>query len=308
MDDFREWLSDNLRYIMLGLFILLVLGVLFLGIKFISAKVSDQDSEQTKQEIQEEQPVENEETTAEEPAEKPEVTPEEVSPQVQELEKEVYPDVNAVIQTYYTALGGKDIAEIKSVVDNLDATEEAKITKDPYIESYSNVETYTVNGPEEGTYIVYAAYTYKFKDIDTQVPGLSQLYVCSDETGRLYISTKEQDAQTQEYIAGTMELADVKSLIADVQKKYTTALERDEKLKAFIEGLGIGSSEAASAEDGSMITVKSDCNVRKEPNEDAEVLGKLQEGMQVTKTGTHGTWIAISYEGATGYVRSDLFQ
>ncbi len=33
LDNFREWLSDNLRYILLGLAILVVLVVLFFGIR-----------------------------------------------------------------------------------------------------------------------------------------------------------------------------------------------------------------------------------------------------------------------------------
>nr|WP_288884945.1 hypothetical protein [uncultured Blautia sp.] len=36
LDNFREWLSDNLRYILLGLAILVVLVVLFFGIKALT--------------------------------------------------------------------------------------------------------------------------------------------------------------------------------------------------------------------------------------------------------------------------------
>ena len=36
MDDFREWLSDNLRYFMLGGAILIIVVVLFLGIRACS--------------------------------------------------------------------------------------------------------------------------------------------------------------------------------------------------------------------------------------------------------------------------------
>ena len=43
MDDFREWLSDNLRYIMLGLGIVLVLAILFFGIRFLTNKLSDDE-------------------------------------------------------------------------------------------------------------------------------------------------------------------------------------------------------------------------------------------------------------------------
>ena len=43
LDNFREWLSDNLRYILLGLAILVVLVVLFFGIKALTGGASDKD-------------------------------------------------------------------------------------------------------------------------------------------------------------------------------------------------------------------------------------------------------------------------
>ena len=308
MDNFREWLSDNLRYILLGLFIILALAVIFLGIRFLSSRVgSDDETAQVQQEAADEEIKEDAsaDAAANEPTAAPEGT---VAPEKVPLEKEAYPEVTTVIQTYYTALGNKDTAGIKSVVDSLDATEEAKITKDPYIEDYGDVETYTVEGPSEGTYVVFARYTYKFKDIDTAVPGLSQLYVCTDEDGKLYIATREQDQQTQEYIENTLDLQEVQELREEVEADYETALESDENLRDFIENIGVGTSKAASAAEGDQLTVKSDCNVRSEPSEEGEILGKLGEGQQVTKMGSEGDWIEITYEEQTGYVRSDLFE
>ena len=308
MDNFREWLSDNLRYILLGLFIILALAVIFLGIRFLSSRVgSDDETAQVQQEAPDEEIKEDAsaDAAANEPTAAPEGT---VAPEKVPLEKEAYPEVTTVIQTYYTALGNKDTAGIKSVVDSLDATEEAKITKDPYIEDYGDVETYTVEGPSEGTYVVFARYTYKFKDIDTAVPGLSQLYVCTDEDGKLYIATREQDQQTQEYIENTLDLQEVQELREEVEADYETALESDENLRDFIENIGVGTSKAASAAEGDQLTVKSDCNVRSEPSEEGEILGKLGEGQQVTKMGSEGDWIEITYEEQTGYVRSDLFE
>lgn len=308
MDNFREWLSDNLRYILLGLFIILALAVIFLGIRFLSSRVgSDDETAQMQQEASDDEIKEDAsaDAAANEPTAAPEGT---VAPEKVPLEKEAYPEVTTVIQTYYTALGNKDTAGIKSVVDSLDATEEAKITKDPYIEDYGDVETYTVEGPSEGTYVVFARYTYKFKDIDTAVPGLSQLYVCTDEDGKLYIATREQDQQTQEYIENTLDLQEVQELREEVEADYETALESDENLRDFIENIGVGTSKAASAAKGDQLTVKSDCNVRSEPSEEGEILGKLGEGQQVTKMGSEGDWIEITYEEQTGYVRSDLFE
>ena len=308
MDNFREWLSDNLRYILLGLFIILALAVIFLGIRFLSSRVgSDDETAQVQQEASDDEIKEDAsaDAAANEPTAAPEGT---VAPEKVPLEKEAYPEVTTVIQTYYTAMGNKDTAGIKSVVDSLDATEEAKITKDPYIEDYGDVETYTVEGPSEGTYVVFARYTYKFKDIDTAVPGLSQLYVCTDEDGKLYIATREQDQQTQEYIENTLDLQEVQELREEVEADYETALESDENLRDFIENIGVGTSKAASAAEGDQLTVKSDCNVRSEPSEEGEILGKLGEGQQVTKMGSEGDWIEITYEEQTGYVRSDLFE
>ena len=308
MDNFREWLSDNLRYILLGLFIILALAVIFLGIRFLSSRVgSDDETAKVQQEASDDEIKEDAsaDAAANEPTAAPEGT---VAPEKVPLEKEAYPEVTTVIQTYYTALGNKDTAGIKSVVDSLDATEEAKITKDPYIEDYGDVETYTVEGPSEGTYVVFARYTYKFKDIDTAVPGLSQLYVCTDEDGKLYIATREQDQQTQEYIENTLDLQEVQELREEVEADYETALESDENLRDFIENIGVGTSKAASAAEGDQLTVKSDCNVRSEPSEEGEILGKLGEGQQVTKMGSEGDWIEITYEEQTGYVRSDLFE
>ena len=62
------------------------------------------------------------------------------------------------------------------------------------------------------------------------------------------------------------------------------------------------------AEVGSVVTVKSNCNVRAEASVDSEKLGELTAGQQVTKTGSEGDWIQIDFEGQTGYVRGDLFQ
>ena len=41
LDNFREWLSDNLRYILLGLAILVVLLVLFFGVRAVTGAGSE---------------------------------------------------------------------------------------------------------------------------------------------------------------------------------------------------------------------------------------------------------------------------
>lgn len=56
------------------------------------------------------------------------------------------------------------------------------------------------------------------------------------------------------------------------------------------------------------MTVTEGCNVRAEANSDSDIIGGLDEGTEVTKTGQEGDWIQIDYEGQTGYVYSGLLQ
>ena len=45
MDNFREWLSDNLRYILLGLAVILLLIIAFFAIKLVRGIGSPKTSE-----------------------------------------------------------------------------------------------------------------------------------------------------------------------------------------------------------------------------------------------------------------------
>ena len=305
MNNFKEWLSDNLRYFMLGFFVILILVLAFFGIRFVSAKIADKPQEvpvtQGTSEVTEEPKQEDESEGVATP------TPAEELDSDNQLEKNAHPQVNAIIQSYYRALGEKDINGIKDVVDELDPAEEAKITKDQNMDGYSNVVVYTKDGLSEGEYVVFASYNYKFKGVEALVPGLSQLYVRTREDGTLYISMQEDDEKTQQHVTKTMQDADVEALIQEVKEEYAKAQE-DEELRNFIANLGIASSAAASAEEGSTVTIKGNCNVRATASADGEVIEQLQTGTKVTKTGTEGEWIQISYEGKTGYVRSDLFE
>ena len=54
LDNFREWLSDNLRYILLGLAILVVLVVLFFGAKALFGSGDKDKGSEPKQKTEQE--------------------------------------------------------------------------------------------------------------------------------------------------------------------------------------------------------------------------------------------------------------
>ena len=85
-------------------------------------------------------------------------------------------------------------------------------------------------------------------------------------------------------------------------------LDFEDAYQAFAEVARLGEEAGASTDNGTTMTVTEGCNVRAEANSDSDIIGGLDEGTEVTKTGQEGDWIQIDYEGQTGYVYSGLLQ
>ncbi len=307
MDNFREWLSDNLRYILLGLAILAVLAVIIFGVWFLSGRWKDSQDTAEQQQTEEQKkddgdsPQESEDTPQE-----PETTPEAGTDQ-DLLEKNAYPEVNELVTAYYTALTNRDTETLKTLVDQLDSSEETAIENSRYIESYNSVDTYTKPGVEDGSYVILAVYEHKYAGYDTVLPGVSCMYAAVGDDGTLRI-VAEPSQEQQDRMDEVTNSEDVQALISEKQKEYDDTVASDAALSAYLSELGVEVSAAMDAKDGSVVTVKSNCNVRAEASVDSEKLGELTAGQQVTKTGSEGDWIQIDFEGQTGYVRGDLFQ
>ena len=199
MDDFREWLSDNLRYIMLGLGIVLVLAILFFGIRFLTNKLSDDEGKENK------------------------------PPQTQQSDVGSEP----------AALSSRDVETLRGILDGFSQEDSDLIASSDYIQGYQNVETYTKKGLKDGEYVVFAAYDLKFVNIDTALPGLSQLYVFQDENGALKIAGEAMSEETESYMEQICQDEDVKTLISDVQLRADAAREGDPALSTFLGELGI---------------------------------------------------------------------
>ena len=161
LDNFREWLSDNLRYILLGLAILAVLLILFFGGRAIFRALNSGPA-------QEEQQTEQENNTSENAG-----SEEEEATDTNALEENAYPEVNTLIESFYAAWGQKNADAMRELTDNFTSTDEAKVVNATYIESYDNIQVYTKQGLDENSYVVFVSYDLKFQGIDTPAPGRS---------------------------------------------------------------------------------------------------------------------------------------
>lgn len=302
IDDIREWISDNLRYIVLGVGILFVVLLIFLGVRLVSNKGGSSSKGSSSSSVTPQAP----EDSRVEGSQGSQVVPEGGAAASVAVSNDAA--LVTLIQNYYQALSTQNVDTIRGLVDQLTAEDEASIAAATDIESYSNVVAYTKPGPEEGSWVVYARYDYKYKNYSTVLPGLSQLYVCTNTDGSYYISNGTMEESAQDYIRNQVEEADVKALVQEVQTAADTALAADQNLNNYLNNKGQMVSDALHAAVGTELTIKSKCNVRAAADVTSAKLGTLSEGAKVVKQGGEGDWIQIEYEGQTGYVRYDLFE
>ena len=207
MDDFREWLSDNLRYFELGGAILLVVLVLFFGIRACrGGRSSRSDSGGQKTAARESQT----------PVQESEVTEEDTDPVVLDPLTEADKDVDKVIRRYYEARSLKDVEGVRAVVDELDPTAETSISNDLFT-NYQVADISTKHGLGESALVAVVTYTYDCTGIKTPVPAMDQLYLTQDTQGEWKIDgDASSDTQISSFMRAIASDADVAELIAQV--------------------------------------------------------------------------------------------
>lgn len=304
-DDFREWLSDNLRYFMLGGGILLVVLVLFFSVRACTRLRRGNSGEETAQE----------ETTSEETVVEETVTPAPEGDSSNTAQEPVLEENNEEIRDlltrFYDALGSKDVTQLRTIVDNLLPEDEARITNsNDFIEKYTLGDIYTAKGLTEDSRVVFACYDFTCTGIETPAPALAELYVVKDAEGEWKVDGSAwEDSEITKF---TQELAnekEVTDLLADVQTRNDEARASDADLAKFLDGLGdeVIVSFGSKGEQTTVTMVTNvQCNVRAEPSTESESLGILDEGTEVTVLGDEGEWKIVEYEGQNAYIRGDL--
>ena len=287
MDDFREWLSDNLRYFMLGGAILVIVLVLIFGVRACvgGKKGNSNEDQKTAQSNQENDP----------------------SSPANDGETDEKKDASPATDTNAETTMEKDIATLKTIEDGFTPADESQINSRDYIDGYEVQDVYAKKGLTDDSYVVYVVFNYICTGIETPVPALSQFYVETDSDGSLKIKGgADEDADISAYVKKLESGKDVQDLITKVKADYEAAQASDSALAEFLQGLGDDAS--ASADVGTVLTVTEDCNVRASADSEGEVIGGLSAGTEVEKKGQEGDWIQVDYDGQTGYIYSGLLE
>lgn len=304
MDDFREWISDNLRYILLGLAAILVIVVAFLIFRLVSGNSAgggDTNAQQTESSTNQPAVVVDSENTTD------------VADNTREDLVKNDPDVLALVERYYQAVGDDDLATLQQIVDSSDKAQDIiNRNNQNSIEGIQDITVYSKSGPTTGTYVVYAYYNGKLSGFDTLVPSLSSMYLVTEADGSLIVADPDSDESVANYIKQVHADADVQRLRQDVDDKLKIAQEADPALKTRLEQLSLPETESVlpnsddvDVEVNKQVVATDVCNVRADSVETADILGMLAVGEKVTRIRElDNGWSEIRYGERTAYVSS----
>lgn len=161
------------------------------------------------------------------------------------LKRDAYEDVNHLVENYLAAIAKCDTETLDKLVSDSSFIDVNDLQQQSeYIEEYRNIECYTKEGLEEGSYIVYVYEELKLLGIDTLAPGMIRLYVATGEDGKPYIVSGTIDDKTNDFIQETSKDEDVVKLFSSVNDKFDVAVAADAELREFLEKIQKGIQEA----------------------------------------------------------------
>lgn len=310
MDNFREWLSDNLRYILLGIAVCLVVVIVVCVVRLVGG--SSKDSKKTDAQAVEQVTEASQNTAASSTA-----------PEASSSLKKDDASILELVKKYYTAVAAKDTATLATIVSPWTDDMQSSILSNTMIESYDNISTYSKAGPSDGTYVVYAYYDGKIKDISTEAPSLALLYVVTDDSGSLVVGDRNASTEVADFISKATAASDVQALKNDVNQKLLEAENSDPDLKAFLDSQSsgaLGETESVTEADnsssnsasGGTATTTAGVNIRAKASADAQIVAVTYAGaeVKVIERGDQWTHINFDYQGTTydGYVSTQYLQ
>ena len=318
IDDIREWISDNLRYILLGAAGILIILMIILVVHLVRRPSKDNNqptAETTAAATQQAGTVEKTDQ-AENAVPSTEETPasEAAGTQVSSLVNDDT-EILTLMREYYTARAGKDLTSLSQIVTPWDSNTQNDVLQNDLIESYNEITTYSEAGHEPGEFVVFTCFKAKIPDYETLVPSLRMQYLVTEEEELKVLANYEQDPEISAFVAEVAKAADVQQLLARVNAEYDTALNSDPALKAYLTDLTADASageekETEAAAAGGTRTAMYDLNLRQEASTESAVLATIPANTEVKVLGdVEDGWSQISYDPGTGemtgYVRTE---
>lgn len=270
----REWISDNLRYIMLFGGIALAVIIIAVAVRMFagtdettdnsSQSVSDtsvtseidssSDTEDSSSNTEDEtdEVSEESESSSSEVSESESSSSETSEPESSETETDqnssaeqeteetltdAGEDVSGVVTSYMNALVSGDADAAASVLESITDEDRTAIAQGVYANSYNNFAVYSYPGDTDGSYVAFVRYEYTYPGYSTPVPALTQFYVFTRDDGSLCIASEATQQAKADYLNSILTREDVAQLVSEVQGAYDAALASDPALAEYINSI-----------------------------------------------------------------------
>ena len=311
---FKESMAKNYRYFIVGgLFLILVIVLVI----FLATRGTD-----VVKEGEQNSAIEDIASSVEVPKDK--------------YEQDAYPNVNTICTSYMNAMSIGDSDTMASLSNALSDERRAFFeAQAQYISQYADYHFYTKAGPEENSYLVLVTYTLQIVSDANKLPALCSLYVCTDESGTLYINNSDLSENDEAYILALASQDDFKQLQDDVQLAYNDMLEKNPDLSARVTELrgqinsdvqakleakkqaeteaaaAQAAEEAAALAAANAKTVRATdvVNIRSSSSTDSEIIGKTSQGQEFTRYEVlENGWSKIDYNGQEAYIKTEYLE
>lgn len=313
VDDFREWLSDNLRYILLGLAIIIVLVIAFFAVRFVTDRLGgDSDIKQT--EAVTEAPASETAAGSETETETAAAT---------EAANPLQTDNTAIqeaVTQYYTAVAAKDFDTLQNLGDVVGDTDRDKINSIPLRATIISLFTISRVLP---TVLITFMFIMK-PSCRTSISWFPVLEISiwqTKEDGSLYVVNPNSDQQVSDFMEQAKNDSDVQELIAKINSEYKAVLESNSDLQEMIDKMkqpetevDIPNAGSVDADISTSVTVTGNLNVRADSRQDSDQIGVLVPGQTVTRLQVlDNGWSKIRFDDGAGtvvegYVLSEYLQ
>ena len=146
--------------------------------------------------------------------------------------------IYSLIATYYNAVALGDTETILNICDEMTDMELMRFqVTAQYIESYPALDIFTKPGPEQGSTIAYVYYKVLFQNQTAEFPGYQTLYICTNESGELYIKRGDNSEEENEYIKTVTAQADVVEFNNRITDEYNQLMLSQPELLEYLSDL-----------------------------------------------------------------------
>lgn len=249
---FREWVSDNLRYIILiavlaaaVLIMLFALGIFSTGKDesasadssvFSEAEVSTITEKDSASEVS---PTPSAAPTVT-PAPAPSLTVTEAAAAEPEKEtgiEDAPDDIKDIIGRYFQALINGDPNGAAAVTESITESDVTAILNGVYMRDYADIEVSTYPGEKENEYVALVSYTYTYPGFETRIPALTALYIVQGPEGTPLIGSENTEDKKSEVISRALASDGAIELRNQISARYDEALASDPELAQYIASL-----------------------------------------------------------------------